>query len=70
MWERRSHMLALLTKITSIEVKFRWTKIEQDTFNKIKLIVARNTLLAYPYFNEDFKIHTDARKFQLGAVIS
>ena len=63
-------MLALLTKITSIEVKFRWTKIEQDTFNKIKLIVARNTLLAYPYFNEDFKIHTDARKFQLGAVIS
>ena len=25
--------------------------------------------LSYPGFNEDFKIHTDARKFQLGEVI-
>ena len=32
--------------------------------------MARNTLLVYPYFNEEFKIHTDNKKFQLGAVIS
>ena len=32
--------------------------------------MARNTLSAYPDFNADFNIHTDARKFQLGAVIS
>ena len=32
--------------------------------------MARDTLLAYPDFNEEFKVHTDARKFQLGSVIS
>ena len=26
--------------------------------------------LAYPGFNEEFKIHTDASNFQLGAVIT
>ena len=42
---------------------------EQDAFNKVNRIVARNTSLTYPYFNEAFKIHTDASAFQLGAVI-
>ena len=32
--------------------------------------MSRDTLLTYPDFNEIFKIHTDASKFQLGAVIS
>ena len=31
--------------------------------------MAHDTLLTYPYFNETFKIHTDAIKFKLGAVI-
>ena len=43
---------------------------EQDAFNKIKRIVAYNTLITYPDFNETFKIHSDARVFQLGMVIS
>ena len=66
MCARRSHTLAPLTIITSSKVKFKWTKIEQDDFNEIKRIVARDTLLAYLYFNEEFKIHTN---FQLGAII-
>ena len=70
MCPRRSHMLAPLTKLTSINRKFKWTEIEQDAFKKIKRIVARDTLLNYPGFNETFKIHTDASAFQLGAVIS
>ena len=32
--------------------------------------MACNNLLAYPDFNEEFKIHNDAGNFQLGAVIS
>ena len=32
--------------------------------------MARDTLLTHPYFNETFKIHTDASMFQLGALIS
>ena len=31
--------------------------------------MACNTLLSSPDFNEEFKIHTDDRKLQLGSVI-
>ena len=68
-WPRRSHTLSPLTKITSTNRKFEWTEFEQDAFNEIKRIVARDTLLNYPSFNEIFKIRTDASAFQLGAVI-
>ena len=47
----------------------KWTKIEQDASDEIKRIVDRNSLLTYPDFNENFKIHTDASDFKLGAVI-
>ena len=43
--------------------------VEQSTFNIIKRIVARDNLSTYLDFNDTFKIHTDARAFQLGAVI-
>ena len=69
MWPRRSHTLAPLTKLTSINRKFKWTQVEQDSFDKIKRIVDPDNLLTYLDFNETFKIHTDASAFQLGAVI-
>ena len=68
MWTRRSHTLAPLTKSTSINRKFKWTKSQKYAFEKIKRIVARDTLLTYPGFNETFKIHTDASTFRLGLV--
>ena len=70
MWPRRSHALALLSKLTSIKSNFKWTELEQDAFDEIKRIAARDTLLIYPDFNETFKIHIDARTLQLGAVKS
>ena len=39
-------------------------------FEETKRIVARGILLAYTVFNKEFKIYTDARKFQSEAVIS
>ena len=51
-------------------MKFKWTKIEQYAFSEIKRIVADDTLLPYLDFNEEFKIHINARNLQLGAVIS
>ena len=51
-------------------MKYEWTKIEQDSFDENKWIVAHNNLLTYPNFNEEFKINTYASKFQLGLVIS
>ena len=70
MWPRRSHMLVPLTKLTSIKRNFKWTQVEKDAFDEIKRIVVRDTLLTHPNFNEIFKIHTNASRFQLGAFIS
>ena len=67
MW---SHMLLYLNKLTSIKRNLKWKKVEKCAFDKIKRIVARDTLLTYPDFNETFKINTDASAFQLGAVVS
>ena len=63
-------MLAPLTRLTFIKRKFKWAQVKQDAFNKIKRVVACDTLLIYKYFNETSKIHTDASAFQLWAVIS
>ena len=70
MWPRQSHMLAPLTKLTSINRKFKWLQVQLDAFEKNNQIVARDTLSTYPDFNEIFKIHTNASTFQLVAVIS
>ena len=70
MWPRRSHTLLPLTKLKYIKRNFKWTKVEQDAFEKIKRIVIRDNLLTYPDFNETFRIHTDASAFQLGSFIS
>ena len=70
MWPSQSHMLAPLTKLISNEDKIKWMKFKQDAFDEINRIVARDTLLTYPDFNETFNIHTDASAFQLGSVIS
>ena len=51
---RRSHMLAPLTKLTSIKRKFKWTLVKQYEFEKIKRIMARDNLLTYTNFNENF----------------
>ena len=65
----QSHMLEALTRITPNKRNFRWTKIEQFAFNEFTRILFHDTLLSYPDFNPEFKIHTDARGLQLGAVI-
>ena len=59
MWPRRAHMLAPLTRLTSIKWTFKWTQVEQDAFAKIKRIMARNNLLIYPDFHKTFKVCTD-----------
>jgi hypothetical protein len=42
----------------------------RKAFNEAKKIVARDVMLAYPDFNKEFVIHTDASHTELGAVIS
>ena len=70
MWARRSDILAPLTALTSKEAKWQWTDVEQQAFDRMKRLIGRSALLAYPNFNKTFVIHTDASHTQLGAVIS
>ena len=67
---RRSEVLAPLTALTSIKVKWKWTEVEQNAFDTMKRLLARETILSFPDFAKPFHIHTDASKIQLGAVIS
>ena len=70
MWPERAHTLAPLTKITPQNRNFNGLKSNKAAFNEIKRVVARDTLLTYPDFNEALKIHTNASDFQLVVVIS
>ena len=69
LWRHRSELLAPLSCLTSINVPFKWTDIEQKAFEMIKQVVSQQVLLTYPNFNIPFHIYTDASKYQLGSVI-
>lgn len=70
MWIRRSDILAPLARLTSKTVKWNWTAECSDAFRKMKKVLSKEVLLAYPDFSKTFVIHTDASHSQLGAVIS
>jgi hypothetical protein len=70
MWPLRSHLLAPLSLMISAKVKWTWTPECQDSFEKMKAIMAKETLVTFPDFTKEFEIHTDASKLQLGACIS
>jgi hypothetical protein len=71
MWFRRSEILAPLTSLTSIKVKFEWNSSHQQVFDKIKKVIGTEVILCYPDFNNPvlFHLYTDASDHQLGAVI-
>ena len=70
MWKSRSELLSPLSSLTSTSVPWKWTQVEQKAFEAVKKVISRETLLAFPDFNQAFEIHTDASHTQLGAVIS
>ena len=65
-----SHLLPPLTALTSHKVKFKWTGVEQKSFDDNKRDICQDNLLAYPNFNENFIIRADARYYHLGALMS
>ena len=69
-WPQRSHILAPLTAITSVLVPWKWIEEHQKAVDEMKRVITRETLLAYPNFNEVFDINTDASQYQLVTCIS
>ena len=49
MWAIQSHNLAPLPNMTPSKVKFKWTKIEQDSLEEIKCIVYRSDFITESY---------------------
>ena len=71
MWKRRSHILAPLTDLVGKgKKKIKWNLEHQKAFEDMKRVMAKETILNYPKFDQCFDIHTDASDRQLGAVIS
>ena len=62
--------MAPLSLLLQKDVKYQWTAAQQAAFDELKRIIAKDTLLAYPKFNQPFDVHTDASDYQLGSVIS
>ena len=69
MWPHRYHILALLTS-QSGKKNFTWTPEMQAAFERMKALMATDTLSAYPDHNLPLHIYTDTSKYQLGAVIT
>ena len=82
MQARPPHMLQTLNKLTPNKVRFRWTEVENNCSNKLRILwpailyllilncMTRNILLARPDFNKKIKIHTNTSDLQLEAVIN
>ena len=69
MWPRRSHTLSSVTKLIPNQIKFKRTKIKQDTFDEIRRIVTCNILSTYTDYNEEFKMYIHASEFKFRAFI-
>ena len=71
MWQRRSPILvSLIDLVGQGKKKTDWTDIHQKSFDEMKKVMAKETILNYPDFNKFFEIHIDVSDRQLGAVIS
>jgi hypothetical protein len=69
MLQKRSHMLAPPTGLVIPLVKYKWGEEQQKLFDEIKQKVSQETLRAFPDFEKELHVYTDASNKQLGAVI-
>ena len=52
------------------KTKWHWYESHQKAYDGILQVLARDVTLAYPDFDEEFEIFTNASQRQLGAVIT
>jgi len=62
-----AHPLYLLTKKGAV---FQWTANCEIAFESLRSKLLSTPVLAYPNFNKDFILETDASKQGLGAILS
>jgi hypothetical protein len=65
MWPSCAHILKPLTDQSGLKKKapLKWTDEMQKAFDKMHLLMAADTLAAYPDHNLRFDVYTDASDF-------
>ena len=64
------YVLEPITRIASDKKIFKWTEVQQKSFQERKNMMAKNKeLLHYPNFKLDFDVYTNASDYQLEAAI-
>jgi transposase InsO family protein len=59
-----------LTELIRKDVQFRWKQRQEAAFEKLKEILCSDRVLAYPDFNAQFILTTDASKVAIAAILS
>lgn len=57
-------------QLSSIKIKFKWTEEQDQSLQRMKEELAKQTLLMYPDFNKPFKVYTDTSSIQIRAAIT
>jgi hypothetical protein len=60
LYPRQAEILAPLTSLCGKKTKFTWQSEHEEAFQQMKRVIARETMLTYPNFDEPFTVHTDA----------
>lgn len=68
--ENFSQIASPINNLLRKDVEFRWGRVEQEAFMRLKNALSNFTVLQYPDFNRKFIVTTDASNAGLGAVLS
>ena len=65
-WKHRSHLLALLAALTSRKRRWKWCDMCEKAFEDANTMIAKDAMLSYPIFSEDFIMNADDSPIKLG----
>ena len=68
-YPHRAHLLAPLAALTSRTKDFNWTPECQRSFDEMKAVLAKETMLSYADLSKTFHVYADASDYQLGGII-
>jgi len=70
LYPKRAKTLAPLTDLCGQKQKLIRESKHEEAFQKMKTILAQETMLTYPEFDKPFVIYTDASKHHIGSVVT